>query len=64
MARHQNVLQVSVAAVECYVPHVSHHDVLHANIVLPAKRKGENKCEEKEEDERNLSSAYGHKEEG
>ena len=35
-------MQISVAAVECDVPHVSHHDVLHTNVVLPEKRKREN----------------------
>lgn len=42
MARQQDVLQISVAAVECDVPHVPHHDVLHTNVVLPEKRKREN----------------------
>lgn len=50
-------MQVSVAAVECDVAHITHHDVLHTNIILPEKRKGEIKREE-EEDERNLSKAY------
>lgn len=59
MARHQDVLQIPVAAVERDVPHVPHHDVLYTNIVLPEKRKGENKGEEKEEEEKNLSKAIG-----
>lgn len=41
VARQQDVMQVSVAAVECDVPDVPHHDVLHTNIILPEKRKGE-----------------------
>lgn len=48
VACHQDVLQISVAAVQCDVPHVSHHDVLHTNIVLPEKGKEK----EKEEDEK------------
>lgn len=51
-------MQVSVAAVEGDVTHVPHHDVLHANIILPEGRKGKkrkNECDEGEA-ERNLSS--------
>lgn len=44
-------MQVSVAAVECDVPHVAYHNVLYTNIVLPEMRK----------EERHLSS--GHKDE-
>lgn len=49
MARQQDIVQVSVAAVERDVPHVPHHDVLHANIVLPERRQEGNKCEEEGE---------------
>lgn len=51
LARQQHVMQVSVAAVECDVPHVAYHNVLNTNIVLPEMRK----------EERHLSS--GHKDE-
>lgn len=37
MARHQHVVQVSVAAVQSDVPDVPHHDVLHTNVVLSKK---------------------------
>lgn len=41
LASQQDVVQVSVAAVESNVPHIPHHDVLHTNIIFPESRKKE-----------------------
>lgn len=38
VTRQQDIMKVSVAAIECDVAHISHHDVLDPNIVLPRKR--------------------------
>ena len=39
VSRQQDVVQVSVAAVQRDVPDVPYHDVLHSNIILPERKK-------------------------